>query len=198
MSISLPYKNLSLWQRNAFCVALLERMLPNYQMFSQTADFGDYAVLRNQLDLFWQKLSDRKIKINNEAQLAKLELQTPDPEKFDFFGVFPALDTCMALMSLLQGGQESGCEHSEQVSRLSLNSVSYYIELSLAQEHEQQEDIIISLNDVENHPLMQWEMDTQQELFDFLLSATETKQTCVQLKTLALAEGLSNLGIEIE
>jgi len=196
--ISLPLKKLSLWQREAFCTALLEKMLPNYQLFSQTAEFGDYAVLRNQLDLYWQKLSDRKIKINIEAQLAKLELQIPDPEKFDFFGVFPALDTCMALMSLLQGGQESGYGHSEQVSCLSLNSVSYYIELSLAQKYEQQDDIIISQKDVVNHPLMQWEIDTQQEIFNFLLSAAETKQTCVQLKALVLDEGLSNLGIEIE
>jgi len=196
--ISLPFKKLSLWQREAFCAALLERMLPNYQMFSQAVEFGNYAVLRNQLDLFWQKLSDRKIKLNSEAQLVKLEVQTPDPQQFDFFGVYPALDTCMALMSLLQGGQESGCEHSEQISRLSLNSVSYYVELSLAQEFEHQDDIIISQSDVENHPLMQWEKETQQEIFDFLSLATETKQTCIQLKQLALSEGLSNLGIEIE
>jgi len=195
---TLPFKKLSLWQREAFCAALLERMLPNYQMFSQAAEYGDYAVLRNQLDLFWQKLSDRKIKINRDAQLAKLELQTPDPDKFDFFGVFPALDTCMALMSLLQGGQENGSEHCEQVSRLSLNSVSYYIELSLAQEFEQQDNIVISQSDIESHPLMEWEIATQQELFEFLLSAPETKQTCIQLKELTLAEGLSNLGIEIE
>ena len=194
MSIQLPIKKLSLWQRDAFCAALLERMLPNYQMFSQTANFGEYSLLRNQLDLFWQKLSDRKIKINTEAQLVKLEPQIPDPEKFDFFGVFPALDTCMALMSLLQGGQDSGVDHIEQVSKLSQNSVSYYLEQLLATEIEEQDNLLAA---IVQHPLMQWEMATQQELSDFLLSAAENKQTCEQLKLLVLAEGLSNLGIEI-
>ncbi|PCI60475.1 MAG: hypothetical protein COB35_08800 [Gammaproteobacteria bacterium] len=194
MSIRLSIKKLSLWQRDAFCAALLERMLPNYQMFSQTANFGEYSLLRNQLDLFWQKLSDRKIKINTEAQLVKLEPQIPDPEKFDFFGVFPALDTCMALMSLLQGGQDSGVDHIEQVSKLSQNSVSYYLEQLLATEIEEQDNLLAA---IAQHPLMQWEMATQQELSDFLLSAAENKQTCEQLKLLVLAEGLSNLGIEI-
>jgi len=194
LSIQLPIKKLSLWQRDAFCAALIERMLPNYQMFSQAANFGEYSLLRNQLDLFWQKLSDRKIKINTEAQLIKLEPQIPDPEKFDFFGVFPALDTCMALMSLLQGGQDSGVDHIEQVSKLSQNSVSYYLEQLLATEFEDQDDLLAA---IAQHPLMQWEVATQQELYDLLLSATENKQTCAQLKSLMLAEGLSNLGIEI-
>ncbi|MBL4908428.1 MAG: YjaG family protein [Alteromonadaceae bacterium] len=197
MPLSLVFKKLSPWQRSAFCAALLERMLPNYVMFSQTAEFGESKVLRNQLDLFWQKLADRSIKINSDAQLIKLEEQIPEVQKFDFFGVYPALDTCMALVALLQGGQESGFEHIDQVSRLSANSVSYYVELMLAQEFEQQNEITLSANDIAEHPLMQWERATQQELFEFLLANKENKQTCQQLKSLALSEGLSNLGIEI-
>jgi hypothetical protein len=195
--VSLTFKYLSPWQRNAFCAALLERMLPNYKMFAQVAEFGDSKVLRNQLDLFWQKLAERSIKINSDAQLVKLEEQIPEPKKFDFFGVYPALDTCMALVALLQGGQESGFEHIEQVSRLSQNSVSYYIELMLAQAFESQDEIILSTNDIAEHPLMQWEVATQHELFDFVLANKENKQTCQQLKALSLSEGLSNLGIEI-
>jgi len=193
----LVLKKLSPWQRTAFCAALLERMLPNYVMFSQAVEFGDSKVLRNQLDLLWQKLADRAIKINGEAQLVKLEAQIPEPKQFDFFGVYPALDTCMALTALLQGGQESGFEHIEQVSRLSQNSVSSYVELMLAQELEPQDDITLSADDIAQHPLMEWELATQQELYDFLLANKENKQTCQQLKALALSEGLSNLGIEI-
>jgi len=191
----IAYKELSLWQRTAFSAALLERMLPNYQMFSQAAEFGDFALLRNQLDLLWQKLSAHKIKINVEAQLLKLEEQTPEPQQFDFFGVFSALDTCMALMALLQGGQESGIEHIEQVSKLSQNSVGYYIELLLTQNAVN--EVILTDDDINKHPLMQWELATQQELYDFLRNQPENKTTCLQLKALALSEGLSNLGIEI-
>jgi len=191
----LDFKELSPWQGTAFCAALLERMLPNYQLFTQVSAFGDYKLLRNQLDLIWQKLSASHLKINIEAQVNKLELQIPDPEKFDFFGVYPAIDTCMALMVLLQEGQENNVDYITQVSQLSLNSVSYYIECLAAQDADHNEAIDESI--IAEHPLMQWEIETQQEVFHWLLSAPENKASCQQLKKLVLAEGLSTLGIEI-
>ena len=103
MPLLLPFAKLSHWQKIAFSAALLERMLPNYQMFSEAADFGDAKILRNQLYIIWQWLANRNaVKINIDAQLLKLEPETPDPEAFDSFGVFPALDACMALTALWQ------------------------------------------------------------------------------------------------
>ena len=196
MAIRLPFAKLSQWQQTAFCCAILERMLPNYATFSQAAEFGDVNVLRNQLDLIWQRLDkSQKVKINFDAQLEKLELQTPDPEAFDFFGVFPALDVCMAMMSLIQALSSKDPQEFANVSRLSENSVSYYVELLLAEEESDAE--IIDDQAVKAHPLMQWEIATQNELFDFLKDAPESKSTCQQAKAMVLEEGLSNLGIEI-
>lgn len=199
MAIRLPLAKLSLWQQTVFCCALLERMLPNYAMFSQAAEFGDVNVLRNQLDLVWQRLdSKQKVKLNFDAQLEKLEEQIPDPEAFDFFGVFPALDVCMALMSLLQALQSKDAQEFANVSRLSHNSVSYYVELLLVEESDEADDeLSISTQQLNQHPLMEWEFATQNELFDFLKQAPENKQTCQQAKAMVLEEGLSNLGIEI-
>lgn len=202
VAIHLPFKKLSQWQQVAFCAALLERMLPNYQMFAEHAEFGEYKVLRNQLDLIWQWLDkDSRCKINYDAQIAKLEEQVPDPEAFDFFGVFPALDSAMALMSLFQSMQDTQNSAFENIGKLSENSVSYYVELSLAQEMDEQtsdeEELIISPQQINAHPLMEWEKATQNELFDFLKNASENKATCQQAKALVLEEGLSNLGIEI-
>lgn len=191
---------LSQWQQVVFCCALLERMLPNYQMFSNAEEFGDSKVLRNQLDLLWQWLDkSQKIKINYDAQLVKLEEQTPNPELFDSFGVFPALDTCMAIMSLMQAIQSKDSQGFEDVARLSKNSVSYYIELITAHEMEESgvEEIIVEENTIESHPLMQWEIATQQELLTFLSRAPENKMSCQKAKAMALEEGMSNLGIEI-
>ena len=196
MAIRLPFAKLSQWQQTAFCCAILERMLPNYAMFSQAAEFGDVNVLRNQLDLIWQRLDkSQKVKINFDAQLEKLELQTPDPEAFDFFGVFPALDVCMAMMSLIQALSSKDPQEFANVSRLSENSVSYYVELLLAEEESDSETI--DGQAVKAHPLMQWEIAMQNELFDFLKDAPESKATCQQAKAMVLEEGLSNLGIEI-
>jgi len=202
VAIHLPLHKLSQWQQVAFCAALLERMLPNYHMFAEHVEFGDFKVLRNQLDLVWQWLDKaNRCKINYDAQIAKLEEQVPDPEAFDFLGVFPALDSAMALMSLFQAMQDPESDGFSSVSKLSENSVSYYVELSLAQQIDEttpdEEEIIISPEQIDAHPLMAWEIATQQEVFDFLATASENKASCLKVKALVLEEGLSNLGIEV-
>jgi len=199
LAIHLPLEKLSHWQQIAFSSALLERMLPNYEMFSESSQFGEYTILRNQLDLVWQWLDKKnQIKININAQLNKLEEQTPDPDAFDSFGVFPALDVCMAMMSLLQlmqsNGKDNNHEDIHSVSRLSYNSVSYYVELLLIDEGATQ----VQHSDINEHPLARWEKETQNELFDFLKFAAENKRSCQLAKEMVLSEGLSNLGIEIE
>lgn len=191
----LPFKNFSHWQQIAFSAALLERMLPNYQMFSEVCEFGETKLIRNQLDLIWQWLDkNQKVKINYEAQFNKLEEQIPDPDAFDNFGVFPAVDVCMALLSLLQLMQDRESDGCDSVSRLSLNSVNYYCELELSQTEDGAE---LTEEDLENHPLMQWEKATQNELFDFIKEQPESKKTCQLAKAMVLEEGMSNLGIEI-
>lgn len=189
----------TLWQLTAYSAALIERMLPNYQMFCEATEFGDATLLRNQLDLVWQRLAQPQFKLNFAAQLEKLEEVIPNVEDFDFFGVYPALDTCMALGSLLQGMQDKDEQTLNNVALLSQGSVSYYLELMLAeaQENGENEEIVIQQADVDSHPLMQWEMDTQQELWTFAITAKESKESCQTLKSMALSEGMSNLGIEI-
>jgi uncharacterized protein YjaG (DUF416 family) len=202
VAIHHPFNKLSQWQQVAFSAALLERMLPNYHMFTEHVQFGDFKVLRNQLDLIWQWLDKaNRCKINYDAQIAKLEEQVPDPDAFDFLGVFPALDSAMALMSLFQGMQDLEGDSLTNISKLSKNSVSYYVELSLAQQIDEitpeENEIVISPQQIAEHPLMQWEIATQNELFEFLTTASENKASCVQAKAMVLEEGLSNLGIEI-
>ena len=202
MAIHLPFKKLSQWQQVAFCSALLERMIPNYHLFSEHTQFGDFKVLRNQLDLIWQWLDKAsRCKINYNAQIAKLEEQVPDPDDFDFLGVFPALDSTMALLSLFQAMQDPTSDSLINISKLSENSVSYYVELTLAQDIDEtapdEDEIVILPADIAEHPLMQWEVATQNELFDFLLTASENKASCLAIKAMVLEEGLTNLGIEI-
>lgn len=196
MSIHLPLAKLSSWQQIAFAATLLERMLPNYQMFAEATEADNAELLRNQLNLVWQRLDkNQKVKINYQAQLAKLEEQVPDPQQFDFFGVYPALDTTMAIMSLLQAMQDNDSEGIQNVSKLSFNSVKFYVELLLSEEAEQGETIANKA--ITEHPLTQWEKDTQNELFDYLKQAPENKATIAELKSQMLEQGLSNLGIEI-
>lgn len=194
MSKSLSFDELSQWQQIAYSAALLERMLPNYKLFSEATEFGQFSVLRNQLDTVWQWLDkNNRCKINYEAQLTKLEPQIPEPESFDFFGVYPALDACMAMVSLFQIMQDKTSDGCLNVSKLSENSVVKYVELVLSQETNE----AISDDDIDSHPLMQWELETQKELFSYIRIAQENKKSCVHAKSLVLEEGLSNLGIEL-
>ncbi|GLX78460.1 hypothetical protein tinsulaeT_18000 [Thalassotalea insulae] len=197
MTIHLPFAKLSQWQAIAFSVALIERMLPNYKIFAENAGFGNFQLLRNQVDLIWQRLDkSQKVNINYDAQLLKLEEQVPDPQAFDFFGVYPALDTSMAVMSLLQAMQDSEGQDFGNVSRLSENSVNFYVELCLLQEQEHQTSEQELADKIQQHPLIQWEVATQNELFDFLKAAPENKTTIQTIKQMVLEQGLSNLGIE--
>lgn len=191
MTTQLSFSALSLWQQQAFSAAMVERMFPNYQLFSQSFDFGDFTVLRNQLDLVWQKLGPSQLKINIEVQLEKLEENIPDVEDFDSFGVFPALDACMALSALLQSISDREVDGVEHVSQLSINSVGAYVELMLDQSCEDIEKAIAE------HPLMQWEIETQQELYWLVMKEPESPKTIKAIKDLVLSEGISNLGIEI-
>ncbi len=201
MSIHLPFAQLSQWQKIAFSASLIERMLPNYKIFAENSGFGNYQLIRNQLDLIWQRLDkNQKVKINYDAQLLKLEEQIPDPQAFDFFGVYPALDASMAVMSLLQAMQDNEGEGFDNISRLSENSVNFYVELCLAQELDEQkpgetEEIAQQL--IDDHPLMQWERETQNELFHYLKGAPENNATIKEIKNTVIEQGLSNLGIEI-
>ena len=178
----------------AFAASLLERMLPNYQLFSESSDFGQFQLLRNQLDLVWQHLGASKVRLNIEVQLEKLEEQIPEVSEHDSFGVYPALDACMALSSLIQFVGKAEDELIQQVSQLSANSVSSYVELLI---NHDDDTIEISNELIKQHPLMQWEKESQSELFDFVKDAKENQQTITDLKSMALAEGVSNLGIEI-
>ena len=106
-------------------------------------------------------------------------------------------------MSVFQGIQDKNSADFASVGRLSANSVYGYVELLLSEEiaeemaEESDDEISITPEALEEHPLVQWEVATQNELFDFLENAPENKKTCEQAKNLVLEEGLSNLGIEI-
>jgi uncharacterized protein YjaG (DUF416 family) len=174
VSIYLPFKKLTPWQQGVFAAALVERMLPNFSLYNETSGCGDMALLRNQLDLVWQRLAKKSVKINFEVQLEKLEGQVPEVNDDDAFGVYAALDVCMALTSLLQGMADKSQESFEQVSKLSYANTSAYVELLLLEQGAEQ----ISEAMLKDHPLLQWEKDSQFELFDLVKALPENELSC--------------------
>jgi hypothetical protein len=187
-------KALSLPQKKLFAVALCQRMLPNYQLFAEVCHFGNPAVLETLLQLLWQSLYDNKLKLNIELQLAKLEENTPEPENFDVYGVYPALDAVVALSSLL-GALESKVEDDIiNISKLSSATVANYIEAIAPDEmtEQQLEDFVFDLG------VMQEERQLQESLLTIVEEQPQPDAVFIkELRKEIVANGVSNIGISL-
>ena len=189
LNIFQQVRELEGWYAVAFSATLVERMLPNYVLFCEATEFADPAQYRNSLNAIWEWLAVPKAKINFAAQLEKVEDAVPDASDFDNYGVYPAIDMAMSLSAtilLIQGEDPQG---AVVVSKLSQGGVEAFIEAITDEE--------VNDLDIKQHPLMQWEVDTQQELLILLSKCAKNAESCKQLKQLATAEGMSNIGIAI-
>ena len=171
----------------AFSAALLQRMVPNYQLFCELTEFAEPDTLSKCLDLIWESLCSPKSKINFATQLEKVEEATPDVSDYGSFGVYPALDAAIAMSSAINLIMKVDPHGAVVVSKLSQGSVEAYLLAS----GEATED------DVKVHPLMQFEIAIQQELLDAVTTKAPMTQKVSKLKTIAASEGISNIGLEI-
>lgn len=173
----------------AFSAALLERMLTNYQLFSEATEFGDASEFRTTLNCVWEWLSVPKAKMNFATRLERIEEITPDAADFDMYGVYPAIDTAMSMQALLQLILGEDLQGAVVVSKLSQGSVEAYILQEAGEDLENQQ--------IAAHPLMQWEVALQNELLDIIEAESVSAALCKQLRTLVREEGISNIGIEL-
>lgn len=176
------------WRAVAFSAALLERMLPNYQLFCEVTEYEGGEVLRHCLNLVWESLKSPKSKFNVATQLEKVELATPDTQDYDFYGVYPAIDAAIGLAALLNLKSGDDPQGAVVVSKLSQGSVEAY----LLSTEEADDDT------VKSHPLMAFEIEIQEALLDEVEKQTSSVAAVEALKALALEEHMSNIGLAIE
>jgi len=98
-------------------------MYPNYAIFCQQTAYGDAHLYRRILDLIWETLTVKDAKVNFDSQLDKLEEAIPAADDYDIYGVYPAIDACVALSELVHS-RLSGetLEHAIEVSKESITS----------------------------------------------------------------------------
>lgn len=178
-------------QQVAFNLMLIERMLPNYQLYSEMTEFGDIKILNNVTDILWQWVCTPKFKIDVNVQQQKIEEVIPKSQESDGIGVFAAIDVAMALVSTLGLLEDSEYKNKEAVYGALISQGTI-------------ERMLIMSGDVEHskaaleHPHMQWEIDSQNEYLDEVEKYIKiSKADCNALKALAREEGVSNLGIEM-
>ncbi|NDL65930.1 YjaG family protein [Acerihabitans arboris] len=180
------------WQHVIFMASLCERMYPNYQLFCVQAGFGDPAVYRRILDLVWETQVVKDAKVNFDLQLEKLEECIPAADDYDFYGVYPAIDACVALSELLHS-RLSGetLEHAITVSETSIRTVAM-LEMTHA-EREMTEEELNALPSIEE------EWDIQWEIFRLLADCENRDIELIKGLRADLREaGISNIGIILQ
>jgi len=189
-------RDLGFYQQAAVAATLLERMIPNYQLFAEVSAFGDAALPRHVLDLVWEWLQVKRAKINFDRLQEELELVTPEVSHFDIFGVFPALDAITALDMMLNGITQQDSTEFINVAKISQASVARLIEHESADLDITTEAELKKV--VRDHELMSYEMDCLAELLDICSEMNEFGRAEVQqLKAWVLEQGVTNLGMEL-
>lgn len=189
-------RDLTLAQQGAIAATLLERMLPNYQLFSEVSQFGDPVLVRKILDLCWEWLTVPKVKINFERLAEELELATPEVNHYDMFGVYPAVDCATALDMMLNGIREQDAAEFINVVKISQATVARLIEYEAEDADITTEAELKKL--VRDHPLMQYEMECLAELIELVKPMTRIgREQMQQLKAWVKEQGLTNLGMEL-
>ncbi|NSY34020.1 DUF416 family protein [Pseudoalteromonas sp. JC28] len=187
-------RELNYLQKAVLGAAIIERMLPNYSLFSEATGFGDEQVLRNTLNLIWEKILLPKSKISLEKLVEKVEPNVPELSEFDMFGTYPAIDVATALLGMLQGLMTKDEHEFVSVAKISQATVAKYIEFMLMAE-----DISPTNELVREHPQMQYEIEILAELIEHVENMGRISSDSVKsLKALALADGQTNIGLELE
>ena len=186
-------RELNYLQQAVLAAALIERMLPNYGLFSEATGFGDEAILRSALNLCWEKILLPKSKISLEKQIEKIEPNVPELADFDMFGTYPAIDAATALLGLMHGLIAKDEQEFISISKISQATVARFIEYQLTVEGELADNTA-----VREHPLMQYEIEVLGELIDFVEQMGRvTTENVKALKQHAIADGQTNIGITL-
>lgn len=171
--------NLSHRKTVAFAAALCERMLPNYSLFCEVVGFSGGPEIKKVMDLVWEWVYVKNAKIDFEKQLEKLEIVTPDPSEFDMYGVYPALNCCVALATTIHLICGDSLDLLSEVIAVSQGTISSFIDAG----------------GIENGtPLMEEELLFKEAVMEILNSGDTVSP---ELRMLAKNEGVSNLGISL-
>lgn len=174
------------WQQTLFALALTERMYPNYGLYAEVTGQGHAPELREAMDRLWQMLGEKGVRIDYAAEIARWEAQLPEPETETCYGVYPALDVCMGLITTYYSISGRVGDESIDVSKISLGSVISFLEM--------QEERELSEEELYDAELVALEMEFQAELLKRVAQPRQD-DLIAAVRAFATDSGLSNLGI---
>lgn len=177
---------ISNWTGLARGAALVARMYPNYALFAEVSGSGNSAVFKNILNLVWEYIAGDNQSIDFDKQQDKLTQITPNPELFDGYGVWPALDASVALASLLNACERNSDDELNEISVLSTSTIANYLEF-------------VGEDNNGEHELEKTEQQFCEQL-DSVISAAEPdrREIARQIKRLLSDWNVSNIGLELD
>lgn len=190
--LQLRLEKLEPWKQITFMACLCERMYPNFAMFCDSTEFAEPRIYRDILDSIWEQLTVKSAKVNYERQLEKLEEIIPSSEDFDFYGVYPAIDACIGLSTLLHGllDRDDLFESMQKISQQSVQTV--------AQLEEAQTGLEVTNDNQKDNEAVCEEWDVQWAIFRPLKDAQERDIELIKDLRFELREdGISNIGVSL-
>ncbi|GLR63419.1 YjaG family protein [Marinospirillum insulare] len=195
LSFNQRLRALSPWQQLVFITVLAQRSAINYQLFCEAVDFGEPTALNKLLGLLWESQLSKEAKINWAVQQEKLSELQPDPEAYDVYGVYPALDAAMAVELAIEQALQADAENTIRASKLSRSTVRQFLIKQLPEAFDEEQESIW----LRAQPLMDDENAFQDELLAQVTSASSPHPVLMrQLRDLAYNQGFSNLGISLD
>lgn len=195
LSFNQRLRSLSPWQQLAFATALAQRSGLNYRLFCDAVNFGDAGALDKLLGLLWESQLSKEAKINWLVQQEKLPDLQPNPDDFEVYGVYPALDAAMAVELAIEQAWLPDEENAIRASKLSRSTVRNFLVKQLPEDFEQAHESAW----LRVQPLMKDENAFQDELLAQVSSANMPHPVLMrQLRELAYNQGFSNLGISLD
>ncbi len=189
--IHIQLENMKDWQHLTFMACLCERMYPNYQVFCLQTGFGSPAIYRCILDLIWENLLVKDSDINFDNQLEKFENAIPSSEAYSVYGVYPAIDACVALSEVIHShltGEMS--EHAITVSKMSVRTV-VMLEMTQA-------DKVMTDDELNMLPAVKAEWDIQWEVLRLLADCKKYNLELIKGLRADLREAaFSNIGVNL-
>lgn len=190
--LHLRLKKLESWQHVTFMACLCERLYPNYWAFCQQTNFADPQCYYNILGVVWETLLVKEASVNFDKQLEKLEETIPLADDYDIYGVYSAIDACVALSELLHSHLSGDTlAHTIAVSQASMTTI---VMLEMTQAGREMTEA-----ELKENPYVKQEWDMQWEIFRLLAACEEYRLPLIKDLRFELREAaISNIGIKIE
>ena len=186
LPINEQLKNLQSWQQSVFCMALAQHSLLHFQLFSEAIESKHAQTIEAVNQLFWEKMTVKGAKINFAIQQDRFEEIIPDARKFDFYGVYPALDHCVIVSCAFNSFLTESSDEAFNASQTSFATIASFIELQNGTEVDQKS--LVEL------PLIQSELAFQQMLLE-KLDNQRSPELIKSIRQFVLDLGMTNLGI---